>query len=41
MKITYLPLSSANRMARIGFGKHDGHWFARVDLWWFGLRLTA
>jgi len=27
-------------MLRIGFGKHDGKWFARIDLWYIGVRLT-
>ena len=25
-------------MIRIGFGKHDGNWFFRVDLWFVGYR---
>ena len=28
-----------NRMLRIGFGKHNGNWFFRIDLWWIGFRL--
>lgn len=39
MKITKLPLDEKNRMLRIGFGKHDGSWFFRIDLWWAGFRL--
>lgn len=38
--ITKLPLDRNNRMLRVGFGLHDGKWFARVDLWFFGLRLS-
>ena len=38
--LTKIPLDKDNRMLRLGFGKHDGHWFARVDLWFFGVRLT-
>ena len=40
MKLTRIPLDINNRMLRIGFGKHDGRWFARVDLWFFGLRIN-
>jgi hypothetical protein len=41
MTLTTIKLDADNRMLRIGFGKHDGHWFARVDLWSVGLRLTC
>ena len=41
MKLTKLELDSNNRMLRIGFGLHDGRWFARIDLWAFGLRITG
>ncbi len=40
MTLTRLPLDKDNRMLRVGFGKHDGRWFVRVDLWFVGLRLT-
>lgn len=40
MKLTRIPLDTNNRMLRIGFGKHDGRWFFRVDLWYFGVRIT-
>ena len=40
MKITKINLDTNNRMLRIGFGKHDGHWFFRVDLWIFGIRVV-
>ena len=40
MKLTTIPLDPQNRMLRIGFGLHDGQWFARIDLWTFGLRLS-
>jgi hypothetical protein len=33
-----ISLDKDNRMLRIGFGKHDGKWFMRVDLWWKGFR---
>jgi hypothetical protein len=26
-------------MLRVGFGKNEGRWFARVDLWWKGFRI--
>ena len=34
-------LSEGNRMIRVGFGQHEHKWFARIDLWWVALRLTA
>jgi hypothetical protein len=40
MRLTRIPLDTNNRMLRIGFGKHDGRWFARVDVWFFGIRIT-
>jgi hypothetical protein len=40
MKLNKIKLNSGNRMLRIGFGKHDGDWFVRVDFWWVGYRLT-
>lgn len=39
--ITKLPLDKKNRMLRIGVGLHEGKWFARVDLWFVGFRLTC
>lgn len=39
MKITKIPLDINNRILRIGFGKHNGSWFLRVDLWFVGYRL--
>jgi hypothetical protein len=38
--MTVIPLDEKNRMLRVGFGKHDGRWFARIDLWFFGVRLS-
>tara|TARA_Y100000593_G_C4299960_1_gene332800 strand:- start:184 stop:645 length:462 start_codon:yes stop_codon:yes gene_type:complete len=35
-----ITLDKSNRMLRVGIGKHDDKWFARIDLWWFGVRLT-
>lgn len=39
MKIEKIDLNKDNRMLRIGFGKHDGKWFFRIDLWKIGYRL--
>ena len=38
MKKTKIELDKDNRMIRIGFGKHDGEWFFRIDLWSVGYR---
>jgi hypothetical protein len=35
-----LNLDKDNRMLRFGFGKHDGQWFVRLDLWKNGYRWT-
>jgi hypothetical protein len=40
MKVTRIPLDTNNRMLRVGFGKHSGNWFARIDLWFFGVRIS-
>ncbi len=40
-KITKIELDSKNRMLRAGFGKHDGFWFFRIDLWFVGYRLSG
>jgi hypothetical protein len=40
MKLTKIPLDQDNRMLRIGFGKNEGRWFARIDLWSVGVRLS-
>jgi|MEHZ01.1.fsa_nt_MEHZ010285308.1_1 hypothetical protein len=34
-----INLDKDNRMLRFGVGKHNGTWFIRLDLWWFGLRI--
>ena len=39
MKLDKIKLDKNNRMLRIGFGKHEGKWFFRIDLWFIGLRL--
>jgi len=41
MHVTKIELDSSNRMLRIGFGKHDGKWFVRIDLWYNGYRITG
>lgn len=38
--MTKLPLQQGNRMIRIGFGQHEGKWFFRVDLWYYGWRIS-
>jgi hypothetical protein len=35
-----IPLDKDNRMLRFGFGKNEGRWFVRIDLWFAGFRLT-
>jgi hypothetical protein len=37
--VTRINLDKNNRMLRIGFGKHEGNWFFRIDLWFFGYRI--
>jgi hypothetical protein len=38
IKIDKIKLNHNNRMIRIGFGKHDGNWFFRIDFWFIGYR---
>lgn len=38
--MSLLKLDKQNRMLRIGFGKHKGAWFFRIDLWFFGVRFA-
>lgn len=40
MALTKIDLDKQNRMLRIGFGKNEGRWFARLDLWCVGFRIT-
>jgi hypothetical protein len=40
MKLTKIDLDKDNRMLRVGFGKNEGRWFARVDLWFVGFRIA-
>lgn len=35
-----IKLDKKNRMLRVGFGKHQGLWFFRIDVWWLGLRIA-
>lgn len=39
-QLTRIGLEPGNRMIRLGVGQHRGLWFARVDLWRVGYRLT-
>jgi hypothetical protein len=41
MTLTKITLDQDNRMLRAGFGKNDGKWFARIDVWFIGLRITS
>lgn len=36
--LTKIQLDKNNRMLRIGFGKNNGTWFFRIDLWTIGFR---
>ena len=40
IKLEKINLDKQNRMLRIGFGKNNGNWFARIDLWFVGFRLN-
>jgi hypothetical protein len=40
MTVTKLSLDKDNRMLRAGFGKNNGNWFFRIDVWYIGLRIT-
>ena len=37
---TKIVLNKQNRMLRLGFGKNEGRWFARIDLWFRAFRFT-
>jgi hypothetical protein len=41
MHVEQILLDEDNRMVRLGFGKHNGKWFARIDLWFGGFRITS
>lgn len=40
MKIYRIDLDKDNRMIRLGFGKNNGSWFIRIDLWFVGYRIS-
>ena len=40
MKFTKINLDAPNRMLRFGFGLNNGRFFIRLDLWFFGVRLS-
>ncbi len=40
MTISKIKLDKDNRMLRVGFGKNESRWFARVDLWFVGFRIA-
>lgn len=40
MTFDKFELDEDNRMLRAGFGKYQGIWFIRVDLWFVGLRVV-
>jgi hypothetical protein len=40
MKLNKIKLDKNNRMLRFGFGKHEGKWFIRIDIWFVGYRIT-
>ncbi len=40
MTLTKIDLDKDNRMLRVGFGKNQGKWFARIDAWYVGFRIT-
>jgi hypothetical protein len=41
MGLTKIHLEKNNRMLRAGFGRNNGKWFARIDLWFIGIRMAA
>lgn len=40
MKLNAIKMEKGNRMIRFGFGQHESLWFVRLDLWWYGVRLS-
>lgn len=40
MTFQKIHLGRGNRMLRVGFGQHYNRWFARIDLWCAGYRVT-
>lgn len=41
MKIEIIKMTRGNRMLRMGLGQHDHKWFVRLDLWWYGIRISC
>lgn len=41
MPLTVFALSKGNRMFRLGIGQHDGKWFARLDVWFYAIRIAS
>jgi len=39
-RIHKIILDQDNRMLRFGFGKNQGRWFLRIDLWFVGFRFN-
>lgn len=37
---TVIKMEPNNRMVRVGFGQHEGNWFFRIDVWYYGLRIA-
>lgn len=41
MKFAMIRMSKDNRKLRIGFGRYEGSWFFRIDLWFVGFRISG
>lgn len=41
VNVNVIRMKSGNRMVRMGFGQNENRWFFRVDMWWFGIRITG
>lgn len=39
LELTKISHTKGNEIVRGGFGRHEGKWFIRIDLWWVGYRL--
>lgn len=40
MKLNVIKMEKGDRKLRFGFGQHSGLWYARLDLWWYGFRIS-
>lgn len=40
MKFDAIGHTRGNQMLRIGFGQYRNKWFARIDLWFVGFRIS-